>query len=52
MAVIETVKLTPQEERARKRRSLWIAAALAAFIVLVFLITLAQMQANSPAPAP
>jgi thiol:disulfide interchange protein len=42
----ETVRLTPEEERARKRRSLWIALALGAFMALVFFVTIARMQAG------
>lgn len=38
------VILTPEELAARKRRNLWIAFAVGAFIVLVFAITIAQMQ--------
>jgi hypothetical protein len=41
-----SVILTPEELKARKRRNLWIALSVAAFIVLVFAITLTQMQAN------
>ena len=41
-----SVILTPEELQARKRRNLWIALAVGAFIVLVFAITLTQMQAN------
>jgi len=36
--------LTPEELRARKRRNVWIALSIAAFVVLVFLITLAKLQ--------
>ena len=38
--------MTPEELEARKRRNVWIALAVAAFIVLVFAITLTQMQAG------
>ena len=38
--------MTPEEEKARKRRNLAIAWGLAAFVVLVFLITVAQMRAG------
>ena len=38
--------MTPEELRARKRRNLWIALGIGAFIVLVFAITLAQLQGN------
>jgi cytoskeletal protein RodZ len=40
-----SVILTPEELKARRRRNLWIALAIAAFVVLVFAITLAQMHA-------
>lgn len=42
----ESIKLTPEQEKARKRRNLWLALALAAFIALVYLITVAQLGAN------
>jgi cell division protein FtsB len=42
----ETVQLTPEQEKARKRRNLWIALSLAAFMVLVFVITLARLKAG------
>jgi hypothetical protein len=38
--------MTPEEARARRRRNLWIALAIGAFIVLVFLITVARLQAG------
>jgi len=38
--------MSPDEERARKRRNLAIAWGLAAFVVLVFLVTIAQMRAG------
>lgn len=40
------VILTPEELRARKRRNLWIALSVAAFVTLVFFITLAKLQAG------
>ncbi len=43
---MEHVTLTPEQERARKRRNVWIALSLAAFMVLVFLITIARLQAG------
>lgn len=43
---MEYVTLTPEQERARKRRNVWLALSVAAFMVLVFAITLAQMSAN------
>lgn len=42
----EPVILTPDELRARKRRNRWIAFSILAFVVLVFLITLARLQAG------
>jgi hypothetical protein len=39
-------KLTPEQETARKRRSLMIALALAAFVALVFLVSMIQLRAN------
>lgn len=36
--------MTPEELRARKRRNLWIALSIGAFVVLVFLITMAKLQ--------
>lgn len=45
------VTLTPDELKARKRRSLWIALAIAAFVVLVFFITLTKLQAGLVAGA-
>jgi hypothetical protein len=38
--------MTPDELQARKRRNLWIALAVAGFVVLVFFITLAKLQAG------
>jgi hypothetical protein len=43
---IETVKLTPEEEAARKRRNLAIAIGLVACIALIFVTTVARMTAN------
>lgn len=43
---IETVKLTPEQEAARKRRSLMTALALVAFIVLIFLVTVLRLTSN------
>jgi len=40
------VRLTPEELRARKRRNVWIALALVAFIVLVFATTVIRLQQN------
>ena len=44
----DTVTLTPEQERARKRRNVWIALAVGAFVVLVFLITIAKLRAGQP----
>jgi uncharacterized membrane protein (DUF485 family) len=38
--------MTPEELKARKRRNLWIALSVAAFVLLVFFITLAQLKAG------
>jgi hypothetical protein len=40
---------TPEELRARKRRNLWIALGLVAFIVLVFATTVLRLQQNQAA---
>lgn len=40
------MRLTDQELAARKRRNLWIAGGLVAFMVLVFLTTFLRMQRN------
>ena len=40
------MRLTDQELAARKRRNLWIACGLVAFMVLVFLTTFLRMQRN------
>ncbi len=42
----EVVKLTPEEEAARKKRNVWIALGLFAFMVLVFFVTLAKIKAG------
>lgn len=39
----ETVSLTPDEQKARTRRNLWIALAIGAFVVLVFLISMVRV---------
>jgi hypothetical protein len=41
--VRETVTLTPEELKARKRRNLWIALTIVAFVVLVFFITMVKV---------
>ena len=40
------MRLSPDELRARKRRNLFIALGLLAFIVLVFLTTVLRLQQN------
>ncbi len=40
------VILTPEELAARKRRNLFIALAIGAFVALVFAITMVQIQAG------
>lgn len=42
----ERVTLTPEQAKARKRRGQWIALALFAFCILVFLITMTRMGAS------
>ena len=42
-AAPETVTLTPEQERARKRRNMLLAWSVGAFVLLVFLISMAQM---------
>ena len=42
----ETVTLTPEQVRARKRRNLWLALSIGAFVLLVFLITVAKLGGN------
>ena len=48
---LETVKLTPEQEQARKRRNLMIALSIGAFIGLVFLISIVQIRAGIVAGA-
>lgn len=38
--------MTPDELKARKRRNMWLGLAIAAFILLVFAITLAKLGAG------
>lgn len=35
-----------EEAHARKRRNLWIALSVAAFVLLVFLVTIAKLKAG------
>ena len=46
---MDTITLTPEQERARKRRNLMLAVSIAAFMALVFFITMAQLK-NGGAP--
>ena len=39
-------KLTPEEEKARKRRNVAIFWSLIGFIVLIFLVTLQRLTSN------
>lgn len=43
----EQAALTPEALRERKRRNLWLALSIVAFVVLVFFITIAKMRAGS-----
>lgn len=40
------MRLTPEQEAARRRRNLAIAGGLAAFVALVFLVTVLRLAAN------
>lgn len=40
----EPVQLTPEQIAARKRRNLVLALCIGAFVVLVFVITIAQLK--------
>jgi hypothetical protein len=42
----EHVKLTPEQEQARKKRNVYIALSLVAFMVAVFLITVVRLSQN------
>jgi hypothetical protein len=44
----ETVTLTPEQQRARNRRNLVLALSVGGFMLLVFFITIAKLQAGSP----
>jgi hypothetical protein len=48
-APIRTIRLTPEELTARKRRNLWIALGLVAFMVLLFTTTFLRMMHNQKA---
>jgi hypothetical protein len=42
----ERVTLTPEQAKARRRRGNWMAIALFAFCILVFLVTMTKMGAS------
>ena len=42
----ERVTLTPEQTTARKRRGQWIAIALFAFVIVIFVLTMTKMGAN------
>ena len=42
----ETVKLTPEEEKARKRRNVAIFWSLIGFILLIFVTTVVRLSGN------
>ena len=42
----KAVKLTPEEETARKRRNFMIGLGLVAFIALIFVTTMVRMSSN------
>lgn len=42
----ERVTLTPEQAKARRRRGQWIALALFAFCILIFLITMTRIGAS------
>ncbi|MEZ6030514.1 MAG: hypothetical protein R3C46_12295 [Hyphomonadaceae bacterium] len=44
----ERVTLTPEQVTARKRRGQWIALALFAFVILVFVLTMAKVGGGIP----
>jgi hypothetical protein len=44
------IRLTEQQLRARRARSIAIALALGAFVVLIFLVTLVRLGANVQTP--
>lgn len=42
----ERVILSPEQVKARRRRGQWIALALFAFVILIFVITMTKIGAN------
>ena len=43
---VEGIRLTEQQLRARRARSIAIALALGAFVVMIFLVTLVRLGSN------
>jgi hypothetical protein len=46
----ERVILTPEQATARKRRGQWIALALFAFVILVFVLTMSKVGGGEGVP--
>ena len=46
IATGEHVTLTPEQAKARRRRSQWMALALFSFVILVFVLTMTKMGAQ------
>lgn len=46
-----SVIMTPDELKARKRRNVWIALSILAFVALVFAITLTKLGGNAASMA-
>jgi hypothetical protein len=46
----ERVTLTPEQVSARKKRGQWIALALFAFVILVFVLTMAKVGGGEGVP--
>jgi hypothetical protein len=44
------IRLTEQQLRARRARSIAIALALGAFVILIFLVTLVRLSSNVQTP--
>lgn len=44
----ERVILTPEQVQARKRRGQWMALALVAFVILVFVLTMSKVGGGVP----
>ena len=42
----ETDTLTPDEWKARKRRNVWIALTITAFVLLVFFISMVKVESG------